>query len=72
MSSTTPPRTNKEPVKERRQSSRRQPPDVDALLLRCATIERRLEGIDAVLNIQAQRISTLQEEMDHLATRRRR
>ena len=71
MSSTTPARPTKEPIKERRQSSRRQSPDVDAVLLRCATIERRLEGIDAVLNIQAQRISSLQEQMDHLAARRR-
>jgi hypothetical protein len=67
MSSTT-----KEVAKDRRRSPRRRTPDVDAVLLRCATIERRLEGIDAMLNIQGQRLSALQEQIDHLASKRRR
>ena len=45
--------------------------DVDAVLLRCVTIERRLEGIEAVQDIQAQRMSTLQEQLDHLESKRR-
>jgi hypothetical protein len=39
------------------------------VLLRCATIERRLEAIDAMLNIQAQRMASMQAQIDHLAAK---
>jgi len=65
-------RAANKPGKKHQGSSRPRVPDVDAVLLRCATIERRLESIEVVQSIQAQRMSTLQEELDHLAGKQRR
>jgi hypothetical protein len=64
-------RTPKTPVKKRRRSPRRQIPDVEAVLLRCTTIERRLEGLEAALNIQAQQMSAIQAQLDHATGGRR-
>ena len=53
---------------KRRSSSRRPLASVDSVLLRCATIERRLEGIETAMNIQAQRMSAMQAQIDHIAS----
>jgi hypothetical protein len=36
------------------------------VLLRCVTIERRLEGLETSLNIQGQRMTAIQAQIDHI------
>jgi hypothetical protein len=64
----SPRRSTKKAAAKRGRTGRRLA-DADAVLLRCATIERRLEGVDAALNILAQQISAIQAQIDHLAAK---
>jgi hypothetical protein len=60
-------RPHKEPV------TKRQPgiATLDAVLMRCATIERRLDAIEARMDNQTQRVSAMQAQIDQLADKSR-
>jgi hypothetical protein len=58
-------RPRKKPVAKRRLRIGKE----DDVLLRCATIERRLEAVDALFNILTQRMTALQAQVDHLAAK---
>jgi hypothetical protein len=65
-------RPTKKPAGTRRGSSDRQSVDADGMLLRLVTIERRLQGIEELLNIHAQQISALYALLEKPVTNRRR
>ena len=60
------------PVDRHRGSPGRPTADIDRVMLRTTTIERRLEGIEATLTILTDRVSDFQVQLNHLASKRQR
>jgi hypothetical protein len=58
-------RSRKKSAEKRRPTIRVR--NVDAVLLRCATIERRLGDIDSQLNVLTQNVASIQAQVDHIA-----